>query len=104
MKLKAFAIFDQKAKAFLPPFFLPETAVAVRTFGDCVNTKEHAFGRHPADYTLFGLGQFDMDSGSLLPAAEGIQVVINGVQLLRDEAPTGQLALPEMSKPEIKGI
>lgn len=65
MILKIFSIQDIKAKAFLPPFFLPEQGQATRTFGDCVNDPKHQFGRHPHDYTLFGIGTFDDETGTI---------------------------------------
>jgi len=54
-----FTIHDEKAGAYLPPFFLPNAEMAKRTFSDCINDKKHAFGQHPEDYTLFHLGAFD---------------------------------------------
>lgn len=54
-----FAIYDQKANAYLTPFFLPTAAMAVRVFSDCVNSDDHQFGKHPNDYTLWHLGTFD---------------------------------------------
>jgi len=67
MILKIFTIYDQKAKAYLPPFFLPERGQAIRTFTDCVNSPEHHFGKHPADYTLFELGHFTDDNAKIKP-------------------------------------
>ncbi len=64
MILKIFSIYDQKAHSHLPPFFLPETDMAIRTFSDCVNDKSHAFGAHPEDYTLFTHGYFNQTEGS----------------------------------------
>jgi hypothetical protein len=61
-----FSIHDQKADAFLPPFILPKEEMAKRTFYDCVNSEDHQFGAHPADYTLFKLGLFDDESGTYL--------------------------------------
>jgi len=59
MKLCIFAVYDQKAGAYLPPFFLPEVAMAIRTFGDCINDEKHQWGLHPEDYTLFHLGDWN---------------------------------------------
>lgn len=59
MILKIFTIFDVKAGAYLPPFYLPQTAMAVRTFADCIKDPEHSFGKHPEDYTLMAIGSFD---------------------------------------------
>lgn len=63
MILKIFSVFDSKAEAFLPPFFMHNTGMAVRTFGDTVNMSDHQFAKHPSDYTLFELGAFSDDSG-----------------------------------------
>lgn len=76
MKFKIFSVFDVKAKAYLPPFFLPEEAMAVRTFKDCANDKAHAFGLHPEDYSLFRLGEFDSLSGELFPENECVYTAL----------------------------
>ena len=67
MKYGMFSIYDEKAQAYLPPFILPATEMAIRTFGDCVNSQEHQFGKHPADYTLYQIAEFDDDTGIPTP-------------------------------------
>lgn len=67
MNLKIFSIFDGKAQAYIQPFFLPTVGMAVRTFTDCVTDPGHAFGKHPEDYTLFEIGEFDDHSGEIEP-------------------------------------
>ncbi len=59
MILKIFSIYDQKAKAYITPFFLPTAGMATRTFTDMINDPKCAFSKHPEDYTLFSLGQFN---------------------------------------------
>jgi len=54
-----FTVYDQKAESFLPPFFVPSIGLATRAFTDCVNSESHQFAKHPADYTLFQLGDWD---------------------------------------------
>lgn len=81
MKFKIFSVFDVKAGAYLPPFFLPETAVAVRCFSDCVNSDDHQFGKHPGDYTLFELGSFD-DSVCLVSCTPSPVKVVNGLEVI----------------------
>jgi len=71
---KMFSVYDTKAEAWLPPFFLPTLGMAQRMFADCVNDIRHAFSRHPADYTLFLLGSFD--DGSAVYTAEVAPVVV----------------------------
>ncbi len=66
MNHRIFVVFDSKAAAYLPPFFMPEAGQAVRVFSDMVNDPTHAFGKHPEDYTLFEIGTFDDREGRLL--------------------------------------
>lgn len=54
-----FCVYDSKADAYLPPFFLHSDGMALRVFSDCANDLTHQFGKHPEDYTLFHLGKFD---------------------------------------------
>ncbi len=93
MKHKMFSIFDAKALAYLPPFCLPEAGMAVRTFGDCVNSDDHQFGAHPEDYTLFLIGTFD-DRTGIVADLEQRCVVCSGVELVRSEADAGQVEFP----------
>lgn len=76
---KMFTIFDSKAEAFLPPFFLPTKAMAVRVFTDCVNDEEHNWGKHPEDYTLFQLGNWN-DSSAVIEMDEPKIAVGNGME------------------------
>jgi hypothetical protein len=59
MLLQMFTVYDSKAEAFLPPFFMNAKGSAIRSFADTCNDPQHAFYKHPDDYTLFHLGQFD---------------------------------------------
>ena len=62
-KLNVYTVHDIKAEAYITPFFLPTDAVAERTFTDCANDRNHQFGKNPADYTLFKVGEFDTQTG-----------------------------------------
>jgi hypothetical protein len=64
MKYKIFAIFDSKVGAFTLPSFCQTTSQAIRGFSDLVKDSGHAFSKHPADYTLFELGEYEDESGS----------------------------------------
>lgn len=61
----ACAVFDNKVKAFMPPFFQVNEAVAKRSFGDVANNYETAIGRNPDDYCLYVIGTFDDNTGEL---------------------------------------
>ena len=67
MDHKIFSIYDQKAHAYLPPFILPRTEMALRTFSECANAPDHQFYKHPGDFTLVEIGGFDDSSGRISP-------------------------------------
>lgn len=82
MNHKMFSIYDEKAQAFLPPFVLHREEMAKRTFSDAINDKNHAFGRHPSDYTLFILAEFNDEKGTIIESKRSIG---NGVEFIRPD-------------------
>jgi hypothetical protein len=62
-----YSVYDSKAEAYLPPFFLPTKAAALRAFGDAALDPKHQFAAHPEDYTLFELGTYDETTGVIVP-------------------------------------
>ena len=65
MLFKIFSSYDEKAEAFLPPFYLPKTEAAKRHFADAINNPETQLYLHPGDYSLYCLGIFDDESGEI---------------------------------------
>lgn len=63
MKLRVFAVYDDKAGAYMTPFFMPSVGEAVRAFSDAVVNPESAFHRHADDFTLYELGEYDQALG-----------------------------------------
>lgn len=59
MHHKIFAVYDVKVEAYLSPFMAPTLGSALRSFEEAVNDPGHAFSKHPEDFTLFELGEFD---------------------------------------------
>lgn len=82
MKYHMFSVYDEKAKAYLPPFILPEIGQATRTFGDMVNNEEHQFGLHPSDYTLFEIADFDDESADIVCDKK---TIANGIELVEEQ-------------------
>lgn len=95
MNHTAFTIYDQKALAYLPPFFLHNRHMAERTFADCVNSHDHQFGKHPEDYTLFIIGEYDDRTGVLTP--QNPELVGNGVDYIdpSQRVANGQFPTPD---------
>ena len=77
--------------------------MAVRTFVECANSPDHQFGRYPADYTLFEVGEFDDEDahieiygtkknlGNGLEHQRPADLAIPGQQDLLDTIPTNGL-------------
>ena len=83
-----YTVYDSKAETFMPPFFVPSRGLAIRAFEDCVNSDDHHFGKHPADYTLFFLGTFVTDTGTFDEMTK--TSVGNGVEFLNPFKPDDQ--------------
>lgn len=63
MKLEMFGIYDIKALCYGTPMYATTTAVAKRLFADLVNAPGSTCNRHPDDFHLHHLGDFDDNSG-----------------------------------------
>lgn len=96
MELGMFGVFDEKAKAFLPPWFMPSTPMALRVFGDCVNDASHQWGKHPSDYSLFRFGSFNCATGKFELSA-AFELVANGVMC---KEPDGSM----VAAPALRGV
>lgn len=64
MKLLAFSVYDEKVQAFNAPFFQTTLGQAVRSYSDIVNDAESVIHRHPGDYVLYHMGEFDDGEGT----------------------------------------
>lgn len=59
MITKMFSIFDSKAAVYGTPFFMANSAMAIRAFTDLVNDPNSMCAKHPEDFSLFYIGEFD---------------------------------------------
>lgn len=75
MKLKAYAVLDIKLGAYNNPFFMENDSMAIRSFGDITNDERSVIYKHPEDYTLNKIGEYDTDSGEL--KAQKIEAMMN---------------------------
>ena len=56
---KVFTIYDSKLEAYMQPFFMQSKGQAIRAFTDSVNDSQSQFNKHPEDFTLFQIGEYD---------------------------------------------
>lgn len=87
MKQQIFSVFDSKAETFNTPFFMAAKGQALRGFADEVNRRDSEVAKHPEDYTLFHLGEVDLDTGLVVPLSTPASM---GLALeFKDETNTG---------------
>lgn len=67
MKLKVYAIYDQKAEGYLQPFFLQSKGLAVRQFQNFIADSNTPIHKYPQDFTLFELGEYTDHDGKMHP-------------------------------------
>ena len=64
MKKVYYAVYDKQAEMYSQPFLEIKDGTAVRAVQDIViNNKDHAFAKHPKDFSLHRLGEFDETTG-----------------------------------------
>lgn len=63
---KVFSIYDAKVGGFAKPFFFRTNGEALRAWMDVVNDPQSDFFRHPEDYTLFLVAEFDESKGQFI--------------------------------------
>lgn len=63
--MKIFAVYDVKAESFGTPFFMQSTGLATRAFADLVNDSQTTVFRHPGDFKLVEIGEFDERTGAI---------------------------------------
>ncbi|AXQ66108.1 MAG: nonstructural protein [Microviridae sp.] len=64
MKKIYYAVYDRKAEMYSQPFLEIKDGTAIRAVQDIViNNKDHAFAKHPSDFSLHRLGDFDDETG-----------------------------------------
>lgn len=66
MKHLLFSIFDDKAQIYSQPFPQAHDGVAIRNFSDEVQNPQSQISKHPSDYKLYKLGEFDDNAGELI--------------------------------------
>lgn len=71
MIVKCYAVYDAKINDYHLAIFDIKDEGAMRQFADAVNSKETKWNKHPEDYSLWFVGEFDTTKGELkqfLPA------------------------------------
>lgn len=91
MKIIAFSIHDSKAAAFIQPFFCPTVAVGIRSYQQAANDPDTMFARFPGDYTLFEIGTFDQETGTLEQLEHPINHGLALIHQVSEKTPSSHL-------------
>lgn len=75
MKLRCYSIYDRKALQYHPPFFASTDGSALRSVTDLVTDTNTSVGRHPGDYVLFYVGEYDDQVGAMIPVSPLVHVL-----------------------------
>lgn len=80
--MKILAVHDSKVNAFSQPFFLRTQAEAMRGWIEVVNEPSTQFNKHPEDFNLFLLGDFDEDTGLITPLSAP-QAIASAISVIK---------------------
>lgn len=69
MTFRMYSVFDVKAAVYSVPFSAPNDQMAVRSFGDGCQDERSPWAKHPEDYSLHLVGQFDDAAGAVSPVS-----------------------------------
>jgi hypothetical protein len=80
MILNVYSVYDKKAQSYLTMFCRSHDGEALRSFADDVSNANSPFAKHPEDYSLYKLGQFNSITGELIghkskPLSEAVAFV-----------------------------
>lgn len=71
---KIYAIYDNKAEAFMEPYFAVNAALASRRFQENVQMQDSLFGKYPNDFCLYEIGEFNEQTGHLTNYDENVNL------------------------------
>lgn len=57
-----YTVYDSKTEAYLQPFFMQSRGAAVRAWVDTIQDNKSQFSKHPSDFTLFEVGEWNETS------------------------------------------
>lgn len=66
MILKVFSLYDSKGKAFGPPAFFNTRGLAIRSLKDAVESGEGALGKHPEDFVMYEIAEWNDNTGEYI--------------------------------------
>lgn len=85
MILHVMSVHDKAVRAFMQPFYARSIGEAIRSFTELANDPQTNVARHPSDFVLFDLGEFDDNSGLFISREP--RRVLGAYEVVKDVAP-----------------
>ena len=82
MKLQAYTIYDVASGTYMRPFYSEADGQAIRGFKDIAQDENHEVGKHPEDYTLYRIGDFNTVTGKM--AGEELEKMATGLEMIAE--------------------
>lgn len=70
MIMKVFSVYDSKAQMFNVPYFANTTPQAIRSFSDLANDPQTLVCKHPGDFVLYEIGEYDDSNAKMVNYSE----------------------------------
>lgn len=81
MKSRMYSVYDSKALVYNSPFLAPTHQAAMRMISDVVADPNTSLGRHPNDYVLYCIAEFD-DGNGIVSAIDPREHVVDCAALV----------------------
>lgn len=72
---KLFCVYDSQTTMFGPPILGINKGDVIRQFTVLVNDGQSQFSKHPMDFALFEIGDYDESTGSIAPVAVPVRII-----------------------------
>lgn len=92
-KLKMFAPYDTKLQVWMSPMFFLHAGQAERTWMDICNSSDTLPSKHPSDFILFQVGEFDDETGRVDAVFPPVQLMTAVAAKAKDSEQEPSLAL-----------
>ena len=99
MKLNAYTIYDVASGIYMRPFFSQADGQAIRGFKDIATDADHEVGKHPEDYTLYRVGNFNDVTGKM--EGEELEKLATGLEMVAEDRRPNQANLKLATEKEI---
>ena len=101
MKLQAYTIYDVASGTYMRPFYSEADGQAIRGFKDIATDKDHEVGKHPEDYTLYRIGDFNTTTGKM--TGEDLEKLATGLEMVAQDRQPRQADLKLATEQQANG-